>query len=92
MNVASLFINRLALVLLVFPIQFGCKSKPVPLTQEVIPQPVAIPDPLVFVDDIPADAPAAIRAHLIKLREMRDQGRISPGDYESRKALLLQPR
>ena len=49
------------------------------------------PTPL-LVDDIPADAPTAIRAHLIMLREMRDRGRISPGDYESRKALLLQPR
>lgn len=45
-------------------------------------------EPLV-VDDIPADASPAIRAHLIKLREMRDLGQISDGDYQSRKAALL---
>jgi hypothetical protein len=43
----------------------------------------------VRVDDIPADAPAAVRGHLIKLREMRDRGQISEGDYQSRKASLL---
>lgn len=67
----------------------GCKTqRPHPPPNPPIP----MEPPPVLVDDIPADAPAAIRAHLIKLREMRDQGRISPGDYESRKALLLQGR
>jgi hypothetical protein len=43
----------------------------------------------VVVDDIPPNTPAAVRAHLIKLRELRDQGKISGDDYQSRRALLL---
>jgi len=45
--------------------------------------------PLVRVDDIPAGASASVRAHLIRLRELRDQGKITEGDYQSRRALLL---
>ncbi len=67
----------------------GCKSPPPPPPP---PLPIPMEPTPLLVDDIPADAPTAIRAHLIMLREMRDRGRISPGDYESRKALLLQPR
>jgi len=43
----------------------------------------------VQMDDIPADASPAIRGHLIKLREMRDLGQITDGEYQSRKASLL---
>lgn len=67
----------------------SCKTPPPPPPP---PPPIPMEPPPLPVDDIPADAPPAIRAHLIKLREMRDQGRISQGDYESRKALLLQSR
>jgi len=61
----------------------------------VAPSPDAIKSPpadISAADDIPTNLPADVRAHIIKLREMRDQGRISKGDYESRKALLLQGR
>ena len=74
-------------VALVF-VQLGCKSPPPPPPpppQVVAPAPV----PEVRIDDIPADAPPAVRGHLIKLREMRDLGQITDGDYQSRKALLL---
>jgi hypothetical protein len=71
----------------------GCKTPPPPLPHlPPPPAPIPIATSPLAVDDIPSDAPPAIRGHLIKLREMRDQGRISPGDYESRKALLLQSR
>ncbi len=68
----------------------SCRSTPPPpvIPQVAAPAPVAAPAE-VRVDDIPADAPAAVRGHLIKLREMRDLGQISEGDYESRKASLL---
>lgn len=68
--------------------QVGCKTPPPPPPpppQVVAPAPV----PEVRIDDIPADAPPAVRGHLIKLREMRDLGQITDGDYQSRKALLL---
>ena len=68
--------------------QVGCKTPAPPLpppAQVVAPAPV----PEVRIDDIPADAPPAVRGHLIKLREMRDLGQITDGDYQSRKALLL---
>jgi len=68
----------------------ACRSTPPPpvIPQVAAPAPVAAPAE-VRVDDIPADAPAAVRGHLIKLREMRDRGQISEGDYQSRKASLL---
>ena len=74
-------------VLLGLVLGVGCKTPPPPP-----PAPIPIATSPLAVDDIPSDAQPAIRGHLIKLREMRDQGRISPGDYESRKALLLQSR
>ena len=70
----------------------ACRSTPPPpiIPEVVAPVPMAAPAAAeVRVDDIPADAPAAIRGHLIKLREMRDLGQISEGDYQSRKASLL---
>ena len=64
----------------------GCKTPPPPPVQ---PPPSAPPAAEVRVDDIPADASPAIRAHLTKLREMRDLGQISNAEYQSRKAGLL---
>jgi hypothetical protein len=71
----------------------GCHSTPPPPAHAppivVEPGPAAAPVPVeVRVDDIPADAPPAIRAHLIKLREMRDLGQMTEGEYQSRKAAL----
>ena len=54
-------------------------------------QPAASP-PLTSMgnlDDIPADASPAIRAHLIKLKEILQAGQISQEDYDSRRTLLL---
>jgi hypothetical protein len=66
----------------------GCHSTPPPAPALVVsspaPAPVAAP-----MDDIPASASPAIRAHLIKLREMRDMGQITDGEYQSRKAALI---
>lgn len=67
----------------------GCSTPPPP-SQPQSPPPVQPSAPEVVIDDIPSDVPPQIRAHLIKLREMRDRGQISLGDYESRKVLLLQ--
>ena len=69
----------------------GCRSTspPAPPPQ---PPPVAdVPVTPAIVDDIPTDASPAVRAHLIKLREMRDLGQISDGEYQSRKAALVRP-
>ncbi len=66
----------------------GCHSAPPPAPAPVVsslaPAPVAAP-----MDDIPASASPAVRAHLIKLREMRDLGQITDGEYQSRKAALI---
>jgi hypothetical protein len=54
-------------------------------------QPTASP-PLTGVgnpDDILADASPAIRAHLIKLKEILQAGQISQDDYDGRRSLLL---
>ena len=76
----------------------GCATEPsgppTVIAVEPAPTPAAIETtPVetapVAVDDIPSNAPAGVRAHLIKLRELRDQGKISEGDYQSRRALLL---
>ena len=77
-------------LLLCLALLAACKSSP-PVVPVMAP---ASPPPLssaveVRVDDIPADAPSSIRAHLIKLREMRDVGEISESQYQSRKAGLL---
>ena len=65
----------------------ACRTLPPPSTnQDVRPAPEA---PRVWVDDIPADAPPTVRAHLIKLREMRDFGQITDAEYQSRKAALV---
>jgi hypothetical protein len=71
----------------------GCHSTPPPPSapSPLAPQAAApAPAPVeVRTDDIPADALPAIRAHLVKLREMRDLGQITDADYQSRKASLL---
>lgn len=75
-------------------VSIGCKTSPPPppiVENNPPPQPIEDP-PLQPVDDIPISSPPAIRAHLIKLRELRDQGKISPSDYESRKSILLENR
>lgn len=66
----------------------GCHSTPPPAPAPMVSSPAPAPV-LAPVDDIPADAPANIRAHLIKLREMRDLGQITDGEYQSRKAALI---
>ena len=66
----------------------GCKS---PAPTVIAAPPIPSPASELRVDDIPPNASPAVRAHLIKLREMRDLGQISDGDYQSRKALLLGP-
>jgi hypothetical protein len=66
----------------------GCATEPTPPPPPP-PEPPP-PAPVVRVDDIPADAAPSVRAHLIRLRELRDQGKITEGDYQSRRALLLQ--
>ena len=70
----------------------GCATEPPPpllLAAEPAPPPAVIETAPVVVDDIPPNTSAAVRAHLIKLRELRDQGKISGDDYQSRRALLL---
>lgn len=70
----------------------GCATEPpapLLLAAEPTPPPAVIETAPVVVDDIPPNTPAAVRAHLIKLRELRDQGKISGDDYQSRRALLL---
>ena len=68
----------------------ACRTPPPSAPQAISPAP-APTTPEVLQDDIPADASPAVRAHLIKLREMRDVGQISDGEYQSRKAALLKP-
>jgi len=70
----------------------ACRSTPPPpvVPQAAAPPPMAAPVPAeVQVDDIPVDATPAIRAHLIKLKEMLQAGQISQADYDSRRTLLL---
>lgn len=70
----------------------GCATEPPPLpppAEQPVPPPPPAAVPLVRVDDIPANASPSVRAHLIRLRELRDQGKITEGDYQSRRALLL---
>lgn len=69
----------------------GCATEPPPAlpVEQPVPPPPPAAVPLVRVDDIPAGASASVRAHLIRLRELRDQGKITEGDYQSRRALLL---
>ncbi len=89
-------LNKLTLSFLIgiflLTLETGCKSKPKSTTPELVPQPVVVQQPIVVIDDIPADASASVRSHLIKLRELRDEGKITHEDYESRKAQLLRPR
>ena len=65
----------------------GCHSTPPP-PPTVVSAPAPAPVPAA-TDDIPENLPPAIRAHLIKLREMRDMGQLTEGDYLSRKAAFL---
>ena len=68
----------------------ACRATPPPLSAPQADLPVPAPTiSEVRQDDIPPGAPPAVRAHLIKLREMRDLGQISDGEYQSRKAGLL---
>jgi len=66
----------------------GCPSPPPPPPVPVVSSPAPVPA-VAPIDDIPADVSPAVRSHLIKLREMRDLGQISDGDYQSRKAAFL---
>jgi len=66
----------------------GCHSAPPPAPAPVASSPAPAPV-LAPMDDIPASASPAVRAHLIKLREMRDLGQITDGEYQSRKAALI---
>lgn len=68
----------------------GCKSQPPPVVVLPSTPPPAAPPVDVRVDDIPPNATPVVRAHLIRIREMRDLGQISEGQYQSRRALLLQ--
>lgn len=76
----------MGLSLLLVMLGSGCQSSPPlsPAVSDPAPAPIAAP-----ADDIPGDAAPAVRAHLIKLREMRDLGQISNGDFQSRKAAFL---
>lgn len=80
--------NSVAAFLMPIIFALGCRSAPPPAPAPVVsslaPAPVAAP-----MDDIPANASPAVRAHLIKLREMRDLGQITDGEYQSRKAALI---
>jgi len=85
-------ISRLLSALVVAVALAGCATEPPPLlllAAEPAPPPAVIETASVVVDDIPPNTPAAVRAHLIKLRELREQGKISGDDYQSRRALLL---
>jgi hypothetical protein len=62
----------------------GCQS-PVPADQKTPPESTQEN----HTNDIPDDVPPAIRMHLLKLREMRDNGQISNDDYQTRRNLLL---
>jgi len=64
----------------------GCRSNRPPALVYNPPQsaPAATAE-----DDIPANVSSAIRAHVVKLREMRDLGQISEGEYRSRKTALM---
>jgi hypothetical protein len=77
--------------LLVLPVLLlcGCATEPTPPPAPP-PEPLPAPAKVVRVDDIPSDAAPSVRAHLIRLRELRDQGKITEGDYQSRRALLLE--
>lgn len=72
----------------------ACKTSPAPPPPAEVNTPPQLPQapPPQPADDIPANAPLSIRAHLVKLRELRNQGKMSPGEYESRKAILLEGR
>jgi hypothetical protein len=73
----------------------GCKSTPSAAYPEIAtPAPVVtepVPPATAATDDMPASASPLVRAHLIKLREMRDLGQISEAQYQSRRAMLLRP-
>lgn len=68
----------------------GCVTPPPPPQQaqaiEHTP-PSTRPEPV--MSDIPAGVAPSIRAHLEKLRELREAGTLSQEDYESRRARLL---
>ena len=67
----------------------GCQApaKPVPVPSP-LPEPAQV-QPAPLPDDIPANVSPAVRDHLLKLRELRDTGRLSERDYQSRRALLI---
>ncbi len=68
----------------------ACRATaPPPSAPQAVLPALAPTIPEVRQDDIPPGASPAVRAHLIKLREMRDLGHISDGEYQSRKAGLL---
>lgn len=67
----------------------ACRTNPPPASPQAVPPTPPATTSAVVVDDIPPDALPATRAHLIKLREMRDLGQLTNGEYQSRKAALL---
>ena len=92
MHIISQRTARLACALIVVPslwslVITGCSSTP-PVKQT---PPVYVPPPALPVpkpENLSADLSPAVRAHMLKLRELRDSGVITDGDYQSRKASL----
>ena len=93
MYITSYRTARLACALIVAPsllisVTTGCRSTP----SVKPPSPIYVPPPALPAqkpDTLSADLSPAIRAHLLKLRELRDSGVITDGDYQSRKASLV---
>ena len=65
----------------------GCRSTPPvkPTPPDYVPPPAL---PVSKVETVSPDLSPAVSAHLLKLRELRDSGLITEGDYQSRKASL----
>lgn len=84
-------LNRFTFIVLAGFALGGCSTtaKPPALQAPEFAAPPPAPSLATPVDNIPADASPAIRAHLIKLKEMLQAGQISQADYDSRRTLLL---
>ncbi|MEI7808644.1 MAG: hypothetical protein WCJ07_09200 [Verrucomicrobiota bacterium] len=88
MNTKTLIFQK---VILMTGLALLCACRSATPSSSAVQPGMNIPPPSVSLvgDDIPPEASPAIRAHLTKLREMRNLGQINDSDYQSRKAALL---
>ena len=92
MHIISYRTARLACALILVPSLLslfiaGCKAPPLvkPTLRTFVPPPVS---PVPKTETPSVDLSHAVRAHVLKLRELRDSGLITEAEYQSRKESL----